>query len=71
MARKVSDRGTSTLAWDRTALTGNIIQAEDFAAAEKIAEGNPSISALRSKSEMTPRCRAPYSAFSCCSSYPR
>ena len=36
------------MAWDLDSITGyNIIEAEDMAAAEKLAQGNPFISSIR------------------------
>jgi hypothetical protein len=46
--REISNDGTHDLAWDLNSITGyNIIEAEDMAAAEQLAQGNPFISSIR------------------------
>jgi len=46
--REISKSGTRDLAWDMEAITGyNIIEAESFDAAEKIARSNPFIASIR------------------------
>ena len=46
--REISRSGTRELPWDRDCITGyNVIEAEDFDAAEKIASTNPFISSIR------------------------
>jgi hypothetical protein len=46
--KEISKAGTSDLAWDLDSITGyNIIEAEDMAAAEQLAQGNPFISSIR------------------------
>jgi len=46
--REISREGTRNLPWDKNALTGfNIIEAESFEEAEKIAQSNPFITAIR------------------------
>lgn len=46
--REISKSGTRELPWDRDCITGyNVIEAEDFDAAEKIASTNPFISSIR------------------------
>ena len=46
--REITKTGTHDLAWDLDSITGyNIIEAEDMAAAEKLAQGNPFISSIR------------------------
>jgi hypothetical protein len=46
--REISNSGTRELPWDLDCITGyNVIEAEDFDAAEKIASTNPFISSIR------------------------
>ncbi len=46
--REISKNGVKELEWDMDCITGyNIIEAEDFEAAEKIAQTNPFISSIR------------------------
>jgi hypothetical protein len=46
--KEISKAGTSDLAWNLDSITGyNIIEAEDMAAAEKLAQSNPFISSIR------------------------
>ena len=46
--KEISKAGTNDLAWDLDSITGyNIIEAEDMAAAEQLAQGNPFISSIR------------------------
>ena len=46
--REISKAGTKDLPWDMDSITGyNIIEAEDLDAAEKIAQDNPYIAAIR------------------------
>ena len=46
--KEISKNGTRELPWDMDAFTGyNIIEAENFDAAEKIAQGNPFIAGIR------------------------
>ena len=46
--KEISKAGTQDLPWGTESITGyNIIQAEDLAAAERIAEGNPYITSIR------------------------
>ena len=46
--REITKTGTHDLTWDLDSITGyNIIEAEDMAAAEKLALGNPFISSIR------------------------
>ena len=46
--REISSSGTRELPWDLDCITGyNVIEAEDFDAAEKIASTNPFISSIR------------------------
>lgn len=45
---EISKSGTKELTWDKESMTGfNIIEAEDLAAAKKIAEACPYISSIR------------------------
>jgi hypothetical protein len=46
--KEITKAGTSDLAWDLASITGyNIIEAEDMAAAEQLAQSNPFISSIR------------------------
>ncbi len=46
--REISRSGIRELPWDMESITGyNIIEAEDFDAAEEIAKGNPYIASIR------------------------
>ena len=46
--KEISKSGTKDLAWDLDSITGyNVIEAEDMAAAEQLAQGNPFISSIR------------------------
>jgi hypothetical protein len=46
--REISKTGTKDLSWNMESLTGfNVIEAENMAAAEKIASGCPIISSIR------------------------
>jgi hypothetical protein len=46
--REISTAGTRDLTWGLDSITGyNIIEAEDMDAAEKLAQGNPFITAIR------------------------
>jgi hypothetical protein len=46
--REISNSGTRELPWDLDCITGyNVIEADDFDAAEKIASTNPFISSIR------------------------
>lgn len=46
--REISKTGTKELPWGMDSITGyNIIEAEDLAAAEKVAQGNPFIASIR------------------------
>jgi hypothetical protein len=46
--REISENGTRDLPWDMESITGyNIIEAEDFDAAEKIARDCPYIASIR------------------------
>jgi hypothetical protein len=48
VGKEISKAGTSDLAWDLDSITGyNIVEAEDMAAAEKLAQSNPFISSIR------------------------
>jgi hypothetical protein len=46
--KEITKAGTKDLAWDLDSITGyNIIEAEDMAAAEQLAQSNPFISSIR------------------------
>jgi hypothetical protein len=46
--KEITKAGTNDLAWDLDSITGyNIIEAEDMAAAEQLAQSNPFISSIR------------------------
>ena len=46
--KEITKMGSKDLAWDLDSITGyNIIEAEDMAAAEQLAQGNPFISGIR------------------------
>ncbi len=46
--REISKSGTRDLPWDMESITGyNIIEAESFEAAEKLAQSNPFIASIR------------------------
>ncbi len=46
--REISKSGARDLPWDRESITGyNIIEAESFEAAEKLAASNPFIASIR------------------------
>ena len=46
--KEISASGTRDLPWDGDCITGyNIVEAEDMAAAEQLAQGNPFISSIR------------------------
>jgi hypothetical protein len=46
--KEITKAGTNDLVWDLDSITGyNIIEAEDMAAAEQLAQSNPFISSIR------------------------